>query len=42
MDTVLVVDDEAHIVEVIAVVLREEGLDALTAGDGQDALTIAL
>ena len=42
MDTILVVDDEAHIAQVIALLLAEEGLVVLTAGDGQEALTIAL
>ena len=41
MDTILVADDDAHIAEVIALFLREEGLVVLTAGDGQEALTMA-
>ena len=32
MDTILVVDDEAFIAEVIALFLEEEGLTVLTAG----------
>ena len=41
MDTILVVDDDVHIAEVIALFLEEEGLVVLTAGDGQEALMIA-
>jgi DNA-binding response OmpR family regulator len=41
VDTVLVADDDAPIAEVIAVFLREEGLDALTAGYGPEAHRIA-
>lgn len=42
MDKVLVVDDDAHIVEVIAEFLEDDGLTVLTARNGQEALTIAL
>ena len=41
MDTILVVDDDIHIAEVIALFLEEEGLVVLTAGDGQEALRVA-
>jgi two-component system alkaline phosphatase synthesis response regulator PhoP len=36
--TVLVVDDELPIVEVVAAVLQQEGYQVLTAGDGREAL----
>ena len=42
MDTILVVDDEAEMTDLIALFLAEDDLDVLTAGDGQEALTIAL
>lgn len=42
MDKLLVVDDEPEMVELIAMVLDGEDMDILTAGDGQEALTIAL
>ncbi len=38
--TVLVVDDEASIVEALGKVLRKEGLSVLTAGNGRAALDI--
>ncbi len=38
---VLVVDDDAMIVELIALILEDEGIDVLTAGDGLEALRIA-
>jgi CheY-like chemotaxis protein len=37
---VLVVDDEAHIVQVVALKLRNAGLDVVTAFDGEEALAI--
>ena len=37
---VLVVDDEAHIVQVVALKLRNAGLEVETAGDGDEALTM--
>ena len=37
---VLVVDDEAHIVQVVALKLRNAGLDVATAFDGEEALAI--
>lgn len=38
---VLVVDDEAHIVHVMAAKLQRAGIDVLTAMDGQEALQVA-
>lgn len=35
---VLVVDDEAHIVQVVALKLRNAGIDVTTAFDGEEAL----
>lgn len=37
---VLVVDDEAHIVQVVALKLRNAGLEVETAGDGDEALAL--
>lgn len=37
---VLVVDDEAHIVQVVALKFRNAGLEVATAGDGDDALAM--
>jgi len=39
--TILVVDDEPSIVEVVSLYLRREGFNVLTAGDGDSALAIA-
>ena len=39
--TVLIVDDEAHIVEVVHDYLKRAGYRVLTACDGQTALTLA-
>jgi two-component system, OmpR family, response regulator ResD len=41
MDTILVVDDEPSIVEVVSLYLAREGFRVLSAGDGQQALAIA-
>lgn len=41
MATVLVVDDEANLVELIHSYLTREGYDVITAGDGPAALTAA-
>ena len=41
MDKVLVVDDDAVVAELIALMFEEEGVHALIAGDGLEALTIA-
>jgi two-component system alkaline phosphatase synthesis response regulator PhoP len=41
MPTVLVVDDNAKIIEVLAEYLRAEGFIAVTAADGPSALTVA-
>ena len=38
---VLVVDDEIHIVHVVAIKLRNNGYEVLTAGDGAEAFKIA-
>lgn len=35
---ILVVDDEAHIVQVVALKFRTAGLEVATAGDGEEAL----
>jgi len=40
MATVLVVDDEPNITEVLEMVLRDEGLDVLKTGSGREALAI--
>ena len=42
MDTILVVDDEEFIAEVIALFLAEEGPTVMTAGSTQEALIIAI
>jgi two-component system alkaline phosphatase synthesis response regulator PhoP len=39
--TILVVDDEPHIVEIVGDYLTRAGYRVLTAGDGQTALTLA-
>lgn len=39
--TALVVDDEQHIVHVVALKLRNAGLEVLTAADGEQAYEIA-
>lgn len=39
--TILVADDEPHIVQVVALKLRNAGYGVLTAGDGEEALEIA-
>jgi DNA-binding response OmpR family regulator len=39
--TILVVDDNEKIVEVLAAYLESEGYDVLTAGDGESALALA-
>lgn len=39
---VLVVDDEAHVVNVVAIKLRRAGIEVLTAMDGQEAIEVAL
>jgi DNA-binding response OmpR family regulator len=39
--TILVVDDEAHIVQVVSLKLRNAGYDVLTAVDGEEAFEIA-
>jgi two-component system alkaline phosphatase synthesis response regulator PhoP len=39
--TILVVDDEPHIVEVVCDYLKQAGYRVLSAGDGQMALTVA-
>ena len=41
MATVLLVEDEATLVQTIAYTLRREGYTVVTAGDGQTALTLA-
>ena len=39
--TILVVDDEAHIVQVVSLKLRNAGYEVLTAVDGEEAFEIA-
>lgn len=38
---VLVVDDEVHIVHVVAIKLRNNGYEAITAGDGAEGYALA-
>lgn len=38
---ILVADDEAHIVHVVTLKLRNAGYDVITAADGQEALELA-
>ena len=38
---VLVVDDEVHIVHVVAIKLRNNGYEPITAGNGQEAYDLA-
>src|SRR4051812_34687909 len=40
--TILVADDESHILNVVSLKLRNAGYNVLTARDGQEALDIAL
>ena len=40
-DTILVCDDEPHIVHVVAAKLKNAGFEVLTAADGREALDIA-
>jgi len=39
--TILIVDDEAHIVHIIRYKLEREGYEVVTAGDGQEAYDLA-
>jgi CheY-like chemotaxis protein len=39
--TILVADDESHILNVVSLKLRNAGFRVVTASDGQEALTIA-
>ena len=38
---ILVVDDEIHIVQVVAIKLKNNGFDVITAGDGKSAYDLA-
>jgi two-component system alkaline phosphatase synthesis response regulator PhoP len=40
--TILVADDEAHILHVVSMKLRNAGLDVITAVDGEEALELCL
>lgn len=40
--SILVVDDEAHIVHVVCLKLRNAGFDVRTASDGEEALELAI
>jgi two-component system, OmpR family, alkaline phosphatase synthesis response regulator PhoP len=40
--TILVADDESHILSVVSLKLRNAGFNVLTASDGQEALDTAL
>ena len=40
--TILVADDESHILNVVSLKLRNAGFNVLTAGDGQEALDVAI
>src|SRR3954471_13312759 len=40
--TILVADDESHILSVVSLKLRNAGFNVLTAVDGQEALDLAL
>jgi DNA-binding response OmpR family regulator len=39
--TVLICDDELYILECVSYVVKKEGYNILTAGDGEQALTLA-
>jgi CheY-like chemotaxis protein len=40
MSTILVVDDEPSIIEVLEIVLLDEGMDVLKSNSGRDALAL--
>ena len=40
MPTILVVDDEPNIVEVLEIVLQDEGLEVIKSSSGQEALAL--
>lgn len=40
--TILIVDDEAHILHVVSLKLRNAGYEVLTASDGEEGLAMAL
>src|SRR5579864_9338974 len=40
--TILVADDESHILNVVSLKLRNAGYRVITAGDGQEALDLAV
>jgi two-component system alkaline phosphatase synthesis response regulator PhoP len=42
LKTVLVVDDEIHIVHVVAIKLRNNGYNVITAENGKEALDLAM
>jgi len=39
---ILVVDDEAHILHVVSLKLRNAGYEVITAGDGEEAFDLAM
>ena len=39
---ILVVDDEAHILHVVSLKLRNAGFEVVTANDGEEALDLAM
>ena len=40
MPTILVVDDEPNIIEVLEIVLQDEGMEVLKSGSGREALAL--
>ena len=42
INRILIVDDEAHILQVLSLKLRNAGYEVLSAGDGEEGLELAL